>query len=895
MKRDPDNLFTFYVNPNIPDKLKKLHELSYNLWSTWDKSAVNLFNRIDPIIYRRANHNPVELLHLISEKRLQELADDKGFLSELDSVYDSFTMYMNWKGFYEKNDNPLDHDKKDLIAYFSMEYGLHESIPIYSGGLGVLSGDYIKAASDQALPLTAFGLLYKYGYFVQYINEEGQQQEDWEENKWHLMPVKIVTDKKNENLIIKINVNGHDILIKVWSISVGQITIYLLDTDIPDNSDFIRKITDKLYDADRSFRLLQEIVLSFGSLKLMEVLGLKPKVYHLNEGHSAFMIIERLYQLINSHKYTFEEASHLIAASTVFTTHTPVTAGNEHFDKELVKKYLHDRISGLPIKEEEFFKLASIPGDENNFWLPALAIRFSHYVNGVSKMHSQTSAKLWKDLFPTLTLDEVPIDFVTNGVHTGTWLSKEMSLLFDRYIGEDYLHKAEESSVWQNIAKIPDIEIWEAHQRRKQQMISFIRQRIEQHIFDEDSYPGYVYAANILETDTEDLKADKKNLVTLAGKLKNTLSPDVLTIGFARRFAPYKRANLLLQDPDRLVSIIKNPEKPVQFVIAGKAHPADGQGKQLIKNLIDFARNYGVEDRFVFIEDYDINVAKHLVQGVDVWLNTPIRPHEASGTSGMKAGVNGVINLSILDGWWPECYDGKNGWAIKTINLPEKQELADRIEANHIYDLIEGEISTIYYRRNESNIPEKWLQIMKHSIFTVGKGFNLHRMLREYSDKFYLPSLKSVGELVDSEKKKLRIILQQEKDVLKHWDSVYIKDFHLRLKKKKVQLQNEDSEMPITTATTVNKGDTITANCYVYLGDSPEKLFRVEMFCKNLNKNSASAVEMKYVEKYEDNVALYRKEIKLQSSGLQGVNVRIRANVDKLLRNYLQLIKWKQS
>ncbi len=895
MKRNPDNLLTFYVNPSIPEKIKKLHELSYNLWSTWDKSALNLFNRIDPILYRKVNHNPVELLHLISDDRLHELSNDQGFLNELDSVYTSFKKYMKWKGSYKKDKQNLSNDKNDLIAYFSMEYGLHESIPIYSGGLGVLSGDYIKAASDQAIPLTAFGLLYKYGYFVQYIDEDGQQQEDWEENKWHIMPVKVVTNNKNENLIIKISITGYDVLIKVWSVAVGQITIYLLDTDIPENPVFIRKITDKLYDADRTFRLLQEIVLSFGSLKLMDELGLHPKVFHLNEGHSAFLIIERLYQLINNHNYSFEEAYHLIYATTVFTTHTPVAAGNEHFPKELVNKYLQDRIAGLKIAEQQFYDLAAVPEDDKNFWLPALAIRFSQHINGVSKMHSKTSRKMWKDLFPNLAKDEIPIDYVTNGVHTGTWLSKEMSLLFDRYIGEEYLHKAEESSVWQNVAKIPDIEIWEAHQRRKEQMISFIRQRIEKNIFDEDSCPGYAHAANIIDTDIESIRAKKRNHLSLTGKLKNTLSPDILTIGFARRFAPYKRANLILQDPERLVSIINNPEKPVQFVIAGKAHPADGQGKQLIKNLINFARKYAIEDRFVFIEDYDINVAKHLVQGVDVWLNTPIRPHEASGTSGMKAGVNGVINLSILDGWWPECYDHNNGWSIKTINLPEKQELADRIEANHIYDLIEGEISTIYYRRNESNIPEKWLQIMKNSIFTVGKGFNLHRMLREYSDKFYMPSLKAAQKLTEHSNKKLKQILHQEHEVRKYWGKVHIKDFHLRLKKKKVQLQNEDTEMPITTATTVNRGDTITANCYAYLGNAPEKLFKVEMFCKNMNKNLTSAVEMKFIERYEDNVALYRKEIKLENSGLQGVNVRIRANLDKNLNSYHQMIKWKQA
>lgn len=894
MNNNPDKLFTFLVNPDIPENLSKLRELSENLWSTWDKNAVRLFNRIDPIAYRKCDHNPVMLLHLTSEKRFNELSEDKGFLSELDSVYQSFLNYMSWKGYYYDKGQKKEYNDKDVVAYLSMEYGLHESIPIYSGGLGVLSGDYIKAASDQAIPLVGFGLLYKYGYFTQYININGEQQEEWKENQWHLMPVKVLTDDKNESIILRISINTEDVYIKVWTISVGKIKLYLLDTDIDNNSQSVRRITDKLYDSDRTTRLLQEIILSFGAMELMQKLSIAPKVFHLNEGHSALIIIDRLNRLINNDKYTFKEAAQIVANSTVFTTHTPVAAGNENFEVNLVKKYLGDKVLSLGLSFEQFFELAKVPGDNENFWLPALALRFSRFVNGVSRMHSETSRKLWRDIYPNLTTEEIPIDYITNGVHTGTWLSREMALLFDRYIGAEYLHIAEEPGIWQNISQIPDIEIWEAHQRRKEQMISFIRQRIEQNIFDESSAQGSAIAAGIINTPQNGLQVkNQRRAAPLSKKLKNTLSPDILTIGFARRFAPYKRANLLLQDPQRLLSIINNPSKPVQFVFAGKAHPADELGKSLIKNIIDFARLNDIEDRFVFIEDYDINVAKHIVQGVDVWLNTPIRPQEASGTSGMKAGLNGVINLSVMDGWWIECYDGENGWTINSIENPDNQDIADRIEANSIYDLLETEIAELYYHRNESNLPQAWLRKMKHSIYTVGKEFNLHRMLRQYTDKFYLPARDAHLKLTGENGKLLHKLLNVEKKVIKHWEKIYIKDYYLSLMPKKKDNRDDDTGIPVTSATTVNKGDTIKVNCYVYIDDLSTDNIVVELFTKEFHSGNISVVKLDFIEKYEDNVACFKGEYLVRISGVHGVNARIRANVDKCLINSDHLIKWK--
>src|SRR5690554_1885155 len=857
-----NNLYTFYVNPRIPVKLEKLHKLSYNLWSTWDKQAIKLFNRIDPIIYRQCAHNPVMLLHRISPKSLEELAHDDGFISELERVWTGFNNYLSYKGYYTDSDGRKQKfGADDHIAYLSMEYGLHESLPIYSGGLGILSGDHLKAASDLALPLIGFGLLYKYGYFSQTMDVNGEQQESWNENPWHLLPVDVLSDEEGNHKLLNIKIREEKIFIKVWYITIGQVTLYLLDTDIPENTKQNRSITHRLYDANRSMRILQEIVLSFGTIELLESLGISPKVYHLNEGHSAFVIIERLHRLIKKEEYSYPEACQIVANSTIFTTHTPVAAGNEHFGIEMVAKYLKDKIESIGISFEEFCKEGAIPGDKTNFWLPALALRFSRYANGVSMLHSSVSRKLWHKIYPTLTVDEVPIDHVTNSVHAQTWLSNELTYLFDRYIGADYLHAGEESSIWQNIKKIPDIEIWEAHQRRKEQMISFIRQHIDQSCL------------------------NNKSSVLISQKLRNTLSPDILTIGFARRFAPYKRANLILEDQERLLSIIKNRHKPVQFVFAGKAHPADPEGKRLITNLVEFARTHDIEDRFVFIENYDINVAKHIVQGVDVWLNNPIRPFEASGTSGMKAGLNGVLNLSVLDGWWPECYDGNNGWAITVGEDYENQEISNQLEAHQIYDLIEGEISDLYYHRNESNLPIGWIQKMKHSIYGVGMGFNLHRMLRQYLNGYYLKGMQSHKELIKEDRKLLKEVIETEQEIMKYWDEVNIKDFTLKIK---------EHDIPLHSASSLKSGDIVSVESYVTLGNASENLIDVEVYYQDLTNSNFKIFKLDFQERYKDNVARYYGEIELESSGLHGVNLRIRGRNHPYLQGQYNHIKWKE-
>ncbi len=844
------NFIKLRVRPNLPEQLAHLKKLSYNLWTTWDKDASLLFRRMDPHLYRQCDHNPVKLLHLLPKERLEELANDRGFIFEMNRVWEKFLSYRQFTGYYHDEDG-TEHDfrKDQLIAYFSMEYGLHESIPAYSGGLGVLAGDYLKAASDQGIPLIAFGLLYKFGYFSQKINLDGMQEENYSLIEWHTKPVRLLRDENGETLLNSINILNRDVWFKTWIIEVGTISLYLLDTDIDKNPPDLREITDILYPADKDKRITQEILLAFGSLKLMESLEINPSIYHLNEGHSAFLIVERLRKLMND--FTYREAQEIIYQSTVFTTHTPVVEGNEHFERGLIETYLRKHIEGFGFNFEEFYKLGAINHDEY-FWLPAFAMRFSRYSNGVSKLHSQVSRKMWHKLYPDICEQEVPISAITNGVHIQSWISEQVTSLFDRYIGPDYMHMAEKRSVWRNVKTIPNSEIWEAHQQRKEQMISFIRTRVEQHL------------------------AGKGQLFYTYHQTRNLLNPDHLTIGFARRFAPYKRADLILEDPKRLLEILNHPTRPVQFLFAGKAHPADQNGKLLIKRLIDFAKDNKVEDRFVFIEDYDINIARHMVQGVDVWLNNPIRPLEASGTSGMKAGMNGVLNLSVLDGWWPECFDKRNGWAIRAGEDFHDERMRRRMEANQVYELIENEVSEMYYDRDQTNIPIRWVEWMKHSMYTVGMGFNMHRMLRQYEDEFYAPGILAVQNLSANDFENLRAELKFEDKIRKNWNKIRFTKFHIL---------NEMKEAP-------NTGDTLDLEAIIDFGAADADDFLVEVIYIHRKPNGYRLIPMELDRREESGIGIFRSKVVLKDAGTQYINARVRPKSKALDKFYFDMVKW---
>jgi len=839
---------SFYVKPKIPSKLEPLMELSQNVWSTWDTDAYRLFSRIDPNLYRKCNHNPVKLLQTVPMERLETLAQEKGFLYEMQSVYENFKNYLDFSGYYIDKDGKRQEFEKDFqIAYFSMEYGLHESLPIYSGGLGVLSGDHMKAASDLGLPLIGFGLLYRYGYFFQSINLDGIQQEIYEENEWYSKPVQKLKDEQGNDLIIKIKLAGDEVLLKAWLIYVGKIPLYLLDTDLHHNSEKYRRVTDYLYDANKDMRIMQEIILAFGALALIKKLGIKPSVYHLNEGHSAFLITKRLGDLINNDGFSIDQAIEIIRNSTVFTTHTPVPAGNEKFHLDLIEKYLSGDIKSTGLEFARFCEFGSVPG-ETEFSLSALAIRFSNYINGVSKLHSKVSKKMWHPLYPDLYEDEMPIRAITNGVHIQSWLSRRMIRIFDRYIGDDYRHKAGDPSIWENISSIPENEIWEAHQARKEQMISFIRSRLKETLLHKGSSDSIT-------------------------KINSILNLDHLTIGFARRFASYKRAILILQDKDRLLKLLKNPQKPLQFVFAGKAHPADNIGKAMIKEIIDFARENKVEDKFVFIENFDMNIARHLVQGVDIWLNNPNKPQEASGTSGMKAGMNGALNLSILDGWWPECYQPTNGWVINSFDSTSDQTIRDKLESNEIYDLLENEIIPLYYDHDPNGLPLSWIYKMKNSIQDVAKGFNIHRMLKEYIQESYLKGFQKMKELSKNNYENLTIILDKKMAVEKYWDKVKIKEFKFNIKDNAV----------------IHSGDIVEVNVEVNIDGAPDDLFVVELFYK-MNEDQYEVIPLNLIERNQ-NIAIFKGSLEIKKSGEQNLNLRIKP-ASCCCKEFYDHIKW---
>ncbi len=834
-----------FVYPKYPEKLKRLFALAYNLWSLWDNDAIRIFYRIDPALFRDLGKNPVKFLHSLTKERMDQLAHDEGFLYELDKIWDKFTAYVEHKS------NQTGLGKNDMIAYFTMEYGLHLT-PNYAGGLGILAGDILKGASDMSIPMIGVSLFYKYGYFRQRLNINGEQEEIYDENNIYYLPVKEEKSPQGEPAYVTINILNTPVRVKLWRINVGKVKLILLDTDLEENPPVFRTITDYLYVADRDKRIMQEIILGLGGMRALEAIGVHPQVYHLNEGHSAFLILERLKKLINEQNYSIEEAYTLIKSSTVFTTHTPIEAGNENFNADMVKKYLEKDIKSLGMSAEQFLEFGFLH-DKKTFWLPALAIRFSQYINGVSRIHSHVSKRMWKDLFPQKMILEIPIVNITNGVHY-SWLSNEMRYLFDSYLGPGYIYSGDNEEIWEKILDIPSGEVWDAHLKRKGEMIAYIHK---------------VMMANYVE------KGFSPDRIKKAQEL---LKNNHLTIAFARRFAMYKRPTLILKDKERLRKILTNPDKPVQIIFAGKAHPADIAGKSMIKEIIDFAREYDVEDRVIFIENYDREIAAHLVQGVDVWLNNPVKPNEASGTSGMKAGINGVLNLSVLDGWWPECYNKKNGWAITAGEIYENADMRDLAETKQVYELLEKSITDLYYERDDRNIPQDWIKLMKESIYSVIKQFNINRMISEYCKKFYQPSVKNSSAYLQDNKKLLGETVDNFNKIKEVWDKVFIKDVFSDFDRREILLT----------------GETIHYECYVFLDGADSSLFDVELFYLIDKEKTFKIVPLRFVEKYQDKTARFEGSLKLESSGKQGVNVRLVPSDKRIQMLYPDLIKWQE-
>ena len=703
---------------SIPKGFARLQELANNLWWSWTPDARRLFEIIDPTLWQANHHNPVRLLHEVKLHRLINLADDSTFVRHYSAVLKAFDDYMGEKNTWLATQHPA--VAANPVAYFSAEFGLHNSIPIYSGGLGILAGDHLKEASDLGIPLCGIGFMYPQGYFHQRINPEGWQQAEYEVFDRHESPIHQALAPSGSPCQIKVEMGGRTVFAGVWLVRVGRIHLYLIDTDVQENSSYDRQLSARLYGGDQEVRICQEILLGVGGVRVFRALGLNPAVWHANEGHSAFLTLERVREFVQQGR-SYAEAVELVRHSTVFTTHTPVPAGHDVFPHHLMERYFSGYWEQLGLTREAFLQLGQHPEhSEPGFNMTALAIRLSAHINGVSREHGRVSRAMWKSVWPGVPEDLVPIRSITNGVHVPTWISPEMNLLYCKYMGPDWVQHADDSAMWQRALDIPDHQMWEARLQQKRKLMSFVRERARLGWINGHLDPTQVLASGAL------------------------LSPESLTLCFARRFATYKRATLLLRWPSRLKQLLQDRHRPVQLIFSGKAHPADEPGRHFIHQVYRFCKDHGLGGHIVFLEDYDMHVSKYLVQGVDVWLNNPRPPMEASGTSGQKASLNGVPNLSVLDGWWCEGYDGGNGWAIPASTDLADPQAQDEHDAEVLYRLLEQEVVPLYYTRDRDGIPRGWIQIVKDAIRTNGPRFSARRMVKEYVDVAYAPAATTI-------------------------------------------------------------------------------------------------------------------------------------------------------
>ena len=714
-------------NFDLPDRVDRLGKLAYNLWWTWRPDAQRLFKWIDPYLWEETYHNPVLFLRKVSRMNLNAVTHDRNFMAYYDQIMDDFDQYMQHShSWYLDNHND---PKGRRIAYFSTEFGLHETLPIYAGGLGVLSGDHAKEASDLGLPFVGIGFFYTRGYFSQHINDDGWQTAHEVHMSFEDLPVMPVLDDDETPMTVSVELPGRKVLARIWEIQVGRVPLYLLDTNGEGNSETDRRLTARLYSSDLDLRISQEIILGVGGVRALRKLGYDPEVWHMNEGHSAFLSLERAREFVEAGK-SFDEAVEVIRASTVFTTHTPVPAGSDQFPLWLIDKYFSDLWPKLGLERDAFIDLArhKVSWGET-FNMPVLAIRMAEAINGVSELHGQVARQMWQFMWPEKKVNDVPISYITNGVHTGTWLARRMGLLFDQYFPEGWRTNLDDPEIWEQVTEIPDEVFWDTRLHLKRKLVAYMRERARQQWLYDNIHPVQVVAGGSL------------------------IDPYMLTIGFARRFATYKRAGLILQDIDRLLEMVNKPNMPVQIIFAGKAHPADEPGKLLIQEVYRKIKKAETGGRLVFLEDYDMNLARYLVQGVDVWLNTPRRPNEASGTSGQKAALNGVLNFSVLDGWWREGFNGKNGWAIGEDKDYDDPNLQDAEDLSSLYTTLENEIIPLYYDQvTGDNMSAEWVRKSKECIRTLGPRFSMSRMVKEYTESLYLPVM-ATAEKVNGRKK----------------------------------------------------------------------------------------------------------------------------------------------
>ncbi len=843
------------VNSQLPKRIATLGEISNNLWWSWNVEFLGLFREIDSDLWETVEKNPTKFLKLVSQEKLESAANNAEFLKRYDKISKDFEDYMNSKSTWFSRNYP--DNQNDVIAYFSAEYGLDQILSIYSGGLGILSGDHLKSASDLGLPLVAVGLLYKNGYFHQEIDGYGNQETEYKSLDISSLPITRVKDAEGKDLIVYVKFPKRRLYLKVWQINVGRVKLYLLDSDIEENNEEYRGVTTTLYGGDQEMRIQQEIVLGMAGVSLLRLLKINPTVYHMNEGHSSFLILELIKNLMKDKQVSFEIAKDIASSKTVFTTHTPVPAGNDIFPVDLVLKYFKDYWERFGISQQEFIEMGmKVNHNENDGYnMAILALKVAGKKNGVSKLHGAVSRELFADVWPNIAPNESPITHVTNGIHTCTWLAKEMKQLYNKYLNPYWQDNICLDSTWEKINDIPNEELWNAHKVRKQKLINFVKESTTTRL----RRSGYSY--------------EEINNIT------SKLNADTLTIGFARRFATYKRATLLFKDLERITQIFNDEKRPIQIIIAGKAHPADKQGQDLIRYIHEISMKPQFKGKVFLLENYNMSVSRHLISGVDVWLNTPRRPMEASGTSGQKASVNGVVNFSVLDGWWAEGYNQKNGWAIGANKNYDNYEIQDIEDSQSIYSTLENKIIPMYYNRDENGISNEWIQLMKNSIISTGGRFSTSRMLVDYINNLYMP----LANLYNKYYQNLDVVTEYnswKKSIYTSWE--------------KVELIAENNLDNIT----IDAGNNIEVKCKLKLPNIAPENVEAQVYYGKIKENGViekiAVIPMKLYETDElHSTYSYKAKIELTTGGDYGYTFRVMPKHEMLLDSEnLNLIKW---
>ncbi len=849
---------TFNVSPSLPSRLEPLRKLAYNLHFDWNVESKDLFRRLDPDLWESSHHNPVLMLGTISQSRLLEVVEDEGFLAQVDRAARQLEDYLQERTWYKKQRN---QHQKECYAYFSAEFGLVDCLPVYSGGLGVLAGDHLKSASDLGLPLVGVGLLYQQGYFAQYLNADGWQQERYPINDFYNMPLHLERNPDGTELRIAVDYPGRKVYARVWRVQVGTVPLYMLDTNIEPNKAYDHDITDQLYGGDIDMRIHQEIMLGIGGVQMLKALGYEVTAYHMNEGHAAFSALERIRILIQEQGLSYRQARQVVASSNIFTTHTPVPAGIDLFAPDKILYYLgyYADIFGLP--KEQFLGLGrENTGDLSSpFSMAVLALKMATFSNGVAQLHGVVSRQMFQGLWQKVPVDEVPITAITNGVHARSCVSKSTQELYDRYLGPNWSSAPPDNQLWERMDAIPDEELWRNHERCRLDMVLYVRDHLVKHLCDRGASASDIAQA------------------------QEVLDPNVLTIGFARRFATYKRATLWMRDLERIKRILLgNKNRKVQFVIAGKAHPKDIPGKELIRDINHFIREHHLEKQVVFVPNYDIHIARLMVAGCDIWLNTPRRPREASGTSGMKAAMNGLPNLSVLDGWWDEADYVRTGWAIGHGENYEDPNYQDEIEANALYELLEKEVIPLFYdHRDGDGLPRPWVAKMKDAIRLNCPFFNTARMVREYAQRAYFPASDRYHTLTVDNYAPAKELAAWKAKLGEHWFNIKIKD------------------IDVSAASDIEVNQTVAVKAKVDLATLSHNDVQVELYQGSIDANgdivNAIPVVMDYEGKDPESLSVYTGNITYSTSGLQGLSLRILPRNQYLSSPYEpRLIAWAE-